>query len=108
MDVLRSVLLFVLAGACEIGGGWLVWQALREQRHVAYALAGAAILVAYGLVATLQHATFSRTYAAYGGFFILLSLLWGWSVDGTRPDVPDLAGASLALLGACVMMYWPR
>lgn len=108
MEILRSVSLFVLAGLCEIGGGWMVWQTWRQQRGEIYAVLGACVLVAYGIVATLQHAHFSRTYAAYGGFFIVLSLLWGFVVDGAIPDAPDVAGAAIALVGACVMMYWPR
>jgi small multidrug resistance family-3 protein len=47
-------------------------------------------------------------YAVYGGFFIVLSLLWGWYFDGNRPDWPDVIGAGIALIGVCVMMYWPR
>ena len=108
MDVLRSAVLFLLAGICEIGGGWLVWQAWRNHRGETFALAGACLLVTYGIVATLQHAHFSRTYATYGGFFIVLSLLWGWVADGSRPDAADVTGAAIALVGACIMMYWPR
>jgi small multidrug resistance family-3 protein len=47
-------------------------------------------------------------YAVYGGFFIVLSLLWGWKVDGDRPDAADVVGAAIALVGVSVMMYWPR
>jgi small multidrug resistance family-3 protein len=47
-------------------------------------------------------------YAAYGGVFIVLSLLWGWGVDGQRPDAADLVGGALCLAGAAVIMYWPR
>lgn len=106
--MVRSVSLFVLAGCCEIGGGWLVWQAWRNHRSEWLAIAGAVILVTYGIVATFQHAHFSRTYAAYGGFFIVLSLVWGRFADGVTPDAADVVGALIALVGACVMMYWPR
>ena len=51
---------------------------------------------------------FGRVYAAYGGFFIVLSLLWGWRFDGNRPDRADVIGATIALIGVCLMMYWPR
>jgi small multidrug resistance family-3 protein len=40
--------------------------------------------------------------------FVVLSLLWGWWVDGHRPDVPDVVGAMLCLAGVGVIMYWPR
>jgi small multidrug resistance family-3 protein len=66
------------------------------------------LLVLYGIVPTFQPAHFSRVYAAYGGVFVVLSLLWGWRVDGTQPDRFDLIGAAVVLLGVAVMMYWPR
>ena len=75
---------------------------------LAWGLAGAAVLVLYGVIPTLQPAHFGRTYATYGGFFIALSLLWGWAMDGTSPDAADVVGATIALGGVGVMMYWPR
>ena len=60
------------------------------------------------MIPTLQPASFGRVYAVYGGFFIVLSLLWGWNVDGVRPDRFDAVGAAIALAGVLVMMYWPR
>ena len=103
-----SVGLFVLAGLCEIGGGYLMWLALREGRHWGYAIGGAAILVLYGVVPTLQPANFGRVYAAYGGWFVLLSILWGWKVDHIVPDVYDIVGGLMCLVGVVVIMYAPR
>ena len=105
---LRSLSLFLVAGVCEIGGGWLVWKWLREGRPAWWGLLGAIVLILYGIIPTLQAAPFGRVYAVYGGFFIVLSLAWGWCFDGNRPDLPDVVGASIALIGVCVMMYWPR
>ena len=67
-----------------------------------------ALLVLYGVIPTLQPAPFGRVYAVYGGVFIVLALLWGWSIDGIRPDRYDLIGAGIALFGVLIMMYWPR
>jgi small multidrug resistance family-3 protein len=106
--MLRSVALFLLAGLCEIGGGYLVWLWLREKGPAWYGLAGALVLVLYGMIPTLQPATFGRVYAAYGGIFIILSVLWGWMVDGVRPDLPELIGSAICLVGVGVIMYWPR
>jgi small multidrug resistance family-3 protein len=106
--VATSILLFVLAGLCEIGGGYLVWLWLREGRGVGTGLAGAAILIAYGVIPTFQPAHFGRVYAAYGGFFIALSLGWGWLVGGEAPDRFDLIGAAVCVIGVCIIMYWPR
>jgi small multidrug resistance family-3 protein len=108
IEILRSFSLFVLAGLCEIGGGWLVWKWLREGRPSWWGLAGGLVLILYGIIPTLQTAHFGRVYAVYGGFFIVLSLLWGWYFDGNRPDRLDLIGGSIALVGVCLMMYWPR
>jgi small multidrug resistance family-3 protein len=106
--MVTSLALFVLAGLCEIGGGYLVWLWLREGRSVLVGALGAAILVVYGVVPTLQPAPFGRVYAAYGGVFVLLSLLWGAVVAGEAPDRFDVAGGLLCLAGVSVMMYVPR
>lgn len=104
----KSLLYFVLAGLFEIGGGYLVWMWLREGKSVWHGILGGAILVLYGVIPTLQPATFGRVYAAYGGIFIALSILWGWQVDKVVPDKFDLLGGSIALLGVGIIMYWPR
>ncbi len=63
----------------------------------------------YGFVATLQpDAHFGRILAAYGGVFVVGSLLWGVVLDGFRPDRFDLIGAALCLVGVVVIMYAPR
>lgn len=103
-----SILLFVLAGLLEIGGGYLVWQWLREGRGWVFGVTGGLILFLYGVVPTLQPAHFGRVYAAYGGVFVVLSILWGWRVDRIRPDAGDVVGAMLCLAGVGVIMYWPR
>jgi small multidrug resistance family-3 protein len=108
MSIPLSIGLFVLAGLCEIGGGYLVWLWLREGKPIGYALAGAMVLVLYGIIPTFQPAHFGRVYAAYGGMFIVLSLLWGWGLDGTRPDRFDALGAIICLAGMAMIMYWPR
>ncbi len=108
MSLPVSLGLFVFAGLCEIGGGYLIWLAIRENRHWAYAAVGAAVMICYGIIPTLQPAHFGRVYAAYGGMFILLSLLWSWGLDGIRPDRYDAIGAMLCLVGMIIIMYAPR
>ena len=108
MEITRSLFYFLLAGLCEIGGGYLVWLWLREGRSRWLAVAGALVLILYGVIPTLQPANFGRVYAAYGGVFIILSILWGWRVDKVVPDRFDLIGGLIALLGVCIIMYWPR
>ncbi|MGE3537806.1 MAG: YnfA family protein [Candidatus Tectimicrobiota bacterium] len=108
MHMVLSLAYFLAAGLCEIGGGYLVWLWLREGKSMWLAVLGAVVLVLYGLIPTLQPAYFGRVYAAYGGVFVVLSLLWGWKIDGVSPDMPEVIGGLIALLGVCVIMYWPR
>jgi small multidrug resistance family-3 protein len=110
VEVARSIGLFLLAGLCEIGGGYLVWQWLREGKSIWIGIIGAVVLVVYGIIPTLQPAifTFGRVYAAYGGVFIVLSLLWGWQVDRKQPDTFDLIGGLICLIGVGIIMYAPR
>lgn len=109
VTVMRSGLLFLLAALAEIGGAWLVWQGVREQRGPAWVGAGVLALGAYGFVATLQpDPNFGRILAAYGGVFVAGSLAWGILVDGFRPDRFDYSGALLCLVGVVVIMYAPR
>jgi small multidrug resistance family-3 protein len=108
MDIVKSLLYFVLAGLCEIGGGYLVWLWLREGKGIEFAILGAILLVLYGVVPTLQPANFGRIYAAYGGVFIVMALLWGWQIDKVVPDRFDIIGASIALISVFIIMYWPR
>ncbi|MFJ9776304.1 YnfA family protein [Kitasatospora sp. NPDC101157] len=109
MTVLRSVALFALAALAEIGGCWLVWQSVKEQRPWWLAGLGVVALGAYGFVAALQpDADFGRVLAAYGGVFVAGSLLWGVVVDGFRPTRYDLLGALICLAGVGVIMYGPR
>ncbi|MBC2933795.1 YnfA family protein [Nocardioides sp. zg-1228] len=109
MSVVMSLVLFAFAALVEIGGAWLVWQGIREDRGWLWVGAGFIALGLYGLVATLQpDANFGRILAAYGGVFVVGSLAWGMAVDGFRPDRYDLAGALVCLVGVAVIMYAPR
>ena len=97
--------LFVVAGPCEICGGYLVWLWLREDRALAWAALGAVILAFYGVVAALQPITeFGRVYTAYGGIFVVMAIAWAVVVDGFRPDRYDLLGAVVVLAGVLVMV----
>jgi small multidrug resistance family-3 protein len=108
MTIVKSILIFLLAGICEIGGGYLVWLWLKEDKPFWYGIVGALILAFYGVVATWQTNSFGRVYAAYGGIFIALSLLWAWKVDGFKPDLYDIIGALIALVGVAIIFYAPR
>lgn len=106
--MIQSLFYFVLAGLCEIGGGYLIWLWLRESKSLWLGVLGGLVLALYGIIPTLQPANFGRIYAAYGGVFVVLSLLWGWRVDGVAPDQLDWVGSLIVLTGVAVMMYAPR
>jgi small multidrug resistance family-3 protein len=109
MNVARTIGLFLAAGLAEIGGGYLIWRWLREGAPLIVGIAGAIILVGYGIIPTLQRSSdFGRIYAAYGGVFVVASLLWGWGVDGFRPDRYDVAGASVVVVGVAIIYFGPR
>jgi small multidrug resistance family-3 protein len=108
MPIVKSLIVFIFSGFCEIGGGYLVWLWLKANRPFWYGLIGGIVLAIYGIAATLQTANFGRVYATYGGVFIVMSLLWGWKVDQFIPDRYDIIGAFIALIGVAVMFYAPR
>jgi len=100
--------LFVVAALLEIGGGYLVWQWLREKRKPLFGLVGGTILFFYGIIPTFQPSNFGRAYAAYGGIFVVMAIVWGLVIDKKRPDRYEIIGGFIVLLGACIMFYFPR
>ncbi|HLC24121.1 MAG TPA: YnfA family protein [Nitrosopumilaceae archaeon] len=103
-----SLLFFFLAGLCEIGGGYLVWLWLRNDMSWLFGAAGGFVLFLYGIIPTFQKSHFHRIYAAYGGVFIVMSILWGWWIDGTTPDLYDIIGTIIAVIGVVIIFYIPR
>jgi small multidrug resistance family-3 protein len=106
--VLISLFFFFLAGLCEIGGGYLVWLWLREDMSWILGVIGGFILFLYGIVPTFQPSYFHRIYAAYGGIFILMAIVWGWIFEGTAPDSFDILGTLIAIIGIIIIFYVPR
>lgn len=107
--MLLTILIFIAAGLAEIGGGYLMWLWLRESKPLWYGITGGVILVLYGILPTLQSfPNFGRVYAAYGGIFIFLAVLWGWLVDKKTPDLYDWLGAAVCMAGVAIMLWAPR
>lgn len=105
----RSILLFAAAALAEIGGAYLVWIGLKEDKGFWFVAAGVVALGVYGVIASFQpDGNFGRVLAAYGGVFIIGSLIWGIAFDGFKPDRYDLIGATVCLIGVGVIMYAPR
>ena len=106
--IVVSLAFFLLAGLCEIGGGYLVWLWLRDGMSWILGVLGGFVLFAYGIVPTFQPTHFHRIYSAYGGIFIVMALVWGWIFQGIRPDIFDVIGATISLVGVLIIFYTPR
>jgi small multidrug resistance family-3 protein len=102
----RSIALFIASALAEIGGAYLVWIGIKEHKGVAVVALGAMALALYGVLAAFQPShEFGRVLAAYGGVFIVGSLLWGVAFDGFQPDRADILGALVCLTGVGIIMY---
>jgi small multidrug resistance family-3 protein len=106
--VLVTLSLFFVAAIAEISGGYLVWSWIRKKKRLIVGLGGGVILFIYGIIPTLQPANFGRVYAAYGGIFIVFSILWGILIDKKKPDRDEIIGSFIVLAGAVMIYYAPR
>ncbi len=106
--MLKSLILFILTALFEVGGGFLIWLWIKEHKPLYFGIIGMTALILYGILATLQNNEFGRIYAAYGGIFIVFSILWAMGFDGFKPDKWDMMGVGLILLGIFMIMYIPR
>ena len=101
--------LFPLAALAEIGGCFALWAVVRLGASPLWAVPGALLLVAFGLLLTQAPADAAgRAYAAYGGVYVAASVLWLWLVEGRLPDRWDLIGGAVCLLGAAIILFGPR
>lgn len=88
MNIFLAIMLFIIAGLAEIGGGYLVWLWLRENKSIWLGIIGGIVLVFYGIIPTLQpFPNFGRIYAAYGGVFVVMSILWGGKLTEKSPII---------------------
>jgi small multidrug resistance family-3 protein len=100
---------YILAALGEIGGCFAFWAWLRLDRSALWTLPGIASLVVFAVALTrVEIAAAGRTYAAYGGVYIVASILWLWIVEGSRPDRWDALGAATCILGAAIIVLGPR
>lgn len=103
-----TLLFFFIAGLFEITGGYLVWLWLRDGMSWMVGALGGIVLFLYGIVPTFQPSHFHRIYAAYGGIFIVMAVIWGGIFEGIAPDRFDIIGAAIALVGVAIIFYMPR
>ncbi|WP_035053007.1 YnfA family protein [Andreprevotia chitinilytica] len=106
--LLKTTLLFALTALAEIAGCYLPWLWLKRGGSIWLLLPAAASLTLFAWLLTLHPTAAGRTYAAYGGVYIGMALLWLWLVDGIRPTGWDLLGGAVALAGMAIIMFAPR
>lgn len=104
-----SILLYIAAAAAEIAGCFAFWAWLRLDRPAWWVLPGLVSLALFAYLLTLVDSPFAgRAYAAYGGVYIVASLIWLWLIEGARPDRWDAIGATVCLVGAGIILFGPR
>ncbi|WEK49257.1 MAG: YnfA family protein [Candidatus Kaistia colombiensis] len=104
-----SIAIYVAAGLAEIAGCFAFWAWLKLDRSVWWLVPGALSLTLFAYLLTLiDSAAAGRAYAAYGGIYIALSILWLWIVEDARPDRWDLTGAAICIAGASIILFAPR
>lgn len=103
--MITNLLAFTVAAVLEIAGCFAFWMWLRQGRSWPVAALGVLSLIGFSLMLTRVETGFAgRAYAAYGGVYIAASLAWLWGIEGQRPTVADLVGATLAVVGAVVIV----
>ena len=105
---LKTVGLFLVTALAEIVGCYLPYLWLREGKTIWLLVPGALSLAAFAWLLSLHPTAAGRVYAAYGGVYIFMAIVWLWAVDGIRPTVWDLVGSAVALVGMAIIMFAPR
>jgi small multidrug resistance family-3 protein len=105
---MRTLALYLVTALAEIVGCYLPWLWLKQNGSAWLLLPAALSLGAFAWLLTLHEAASGRVYAAYGGVYIAVALVWLWAVDGIRPSPWDVAGVAVALLGMAIIAFQPR
>ena len=106
---MNSFFWYVMAAVAEIAGCFAFWAWLRQAKNVLWIVPGMVSLAGFALALTRVDSSHAgRAYAAYGGIYILASIVWLWTVEKTRPDRWDVLGATICILGSLIILYGPR
>jgi len=108
MEILKVISLFVLTALAEIIGCYLPYLWLKENKSVWLLLPAAISLAAFAWLLTLHPQAAGRVYAAYGGVYISVALMWLWAVDSIRPTMTDWIGVCFCLVGMLIIMFGGR
>lgn len=108
-DPVKTPLIFATAALAEIAGCFAFWAWFRLDRSPLWLIPGLISLAAFAWLLTLSPADQAgRTYAVYGGIYIVSSLFWLWAAEGQRPDHWDAIGAAVCLVGSAIILWGPR
>ena len=105
---MNTLLLYLATALAEIVGCYLPWLWLRQGGSIWLLLPAALSLAVFAWLLTLHEAASGRVYAAYGGVYVAVAILWLWWIDGVRPSAWDIAGVSVTLLGMGIIAFQPR
>jgi len=104
-----TALVYLAAALAEIAGCFAFWAWLRLGKSPLWLAPGVVSLMLFAwLLTRVDSDAAGRAYAAYGGVYICASLIWLWAVEGVRPDRWDAGGATLCLIGTCIILLGPR
>jgi len=105
---MKTIALYLVTALAEIIGCYLPWLWLKQNGSLWLLLPAIVSLAAFAWLLTLHDAASGRVYAAYGGVYICVAILWLWAVDGIRPSSWDVAGVTIALVGMGIIAFQPH
>lgn len=108
MDVLKTFGLFAVTALAEIVGCYLPYLWLKQDRSAWLLVPAAASLALFAWLLSLHPTAAGRVYAAYGGVYVGMAILWLWAVDGVRPTAMDWIGVAVCMVGMGIIMFGPR
>lgn len=108
MSEFKTILLFLLTAIAEIVGCYLPYLWLTQGKSVWLLVPAGASLMLFAWLLSLHPTAAGRVYAAYGGVYIFVAILWLWLVDGVKPTLWDIAGSTVALAGMTIIMFAPK
>ncbi|UUY10235.1 YnfA family protein [Pseudomonas sp. J452] len=106
--MIKTFALFAITAVAEIVGCYLPYLWLKQGKSILLLIPAAASLALFAWLLSLHPAAAGRVYAAYGGIYIGVAIIWLWVVEGIKPTTWDLVGSGVAILGMAIIMLGPR
>lgn len=105
MDMAKTFALFLLTAVAELVGCYLPYMWLKQGRSVLLLIPAAVSLALFTWLLTLHPTASGRVYAAYGGVYVSVAIMWLWAVDSVKPTVTDAVGVAVCLLGTAIIVF---